>query len=212
MIEKFEHALAAELNRAPTYVARKHGIYATQDLAESARQVFSETVRAAIPAAVLEEVDAAGRALAFDFGTASAVHMLRAVDAMLRLYFEAYVDADTAKGERNYAAHLKKLAALADDEDKDKSQRPDRRVLQMLAQIKEHYRNPLLTPEGRVGVDEAMQLFGMGSALIALMIEHISARRQAAKKTREKGNVTPLIDPLLDDDGETADYPLSQAG
>ena len=55
LIEKFEHALAAELNRAPTYVAGKCGIYSTYDLAENAQKVFSDNLRPVIPAALSQE-------------------------------------------------------------------------------------------------------------------------------------------------------------
>ena len=214
LIEKFEHALAAELNHAPTYAAGKHGIYATHDLAENARQVFSATLCAVIPATVLREIDAAGRALAFDFGTATVVHLVRAVDLMLKLYFEGFADPATlTKGERNYTNYLKKLAALAEEEDKDKTQRPDRRVIQMLTHIKDHYRNPLITPDISISVDEAMQIFSMANALIALMAEQIATRKSAERKTSGKNSPLPSAKALLDDEEEpTMDFQLSQAG
>jgi hypothetical protein len=148
-LEKFEQALAAELNHAPTYLAGKRGIYSTYDLAENAETIFAENLRKIIPTAAQNEFNTAGRALVFSLGTAAAVHMLRAVEIMLKLYYETYAGAPAAKGERNYAIYLKKLAAMADDEEKDpkdKSARPDPRVIQMLAQIKTHYRNPLIAP------------------------------------------------------------------
>jgi len=161
LVEKFEQALAAELNRTPTYLAGKRGIYSTYDLAENAEAIFSEASRGIIPVAAQTEFNAAGRALVFGMGTAAAVHMLRAIEIMLKLYYEAYAGAPATKGERNYAMYMKKLAAIAEDEDKDKTLRPDARVIQMLAQIKNHYRNPLLTPDSVTSIDEATQLFGM---------------------------------------------------
>ena len=145
LVEKFEHALAAELNRAPTYVASKRGIYSTYDLAENAEEIFSESLRASIPAQAQNEFTFAGRALAFSLGTAAAMHTLRAVEIMLRSYYEAFTGAAPAKTERNYAAYVKKLAAMAEEE--DNAHRPDKRVVQMLAQVKDHYRNPLVTAE-----------------------------------------------------------------
>ena len=47
-----------------------------------------------------------------------------------------------SKTERNYSSYLKKLATLAEEE--DRGTRPDKRVIQMLAQIKDHYRNPIV--------------------------------------------------------------------
>ncbi|MDR3450313.1 MAG: hypothetical protein P4M15_11310 [Alphaproteobacteria bacterium] len=176
LLEKFEHALAAELNRAPTYVAGKRGIYSTFDLAENAEEIFSESLRSSIPVASQKEFASAGRALAFSLGTAAVMHTLRAVEIMLRSYYETYVGSAPAKSERNYSVYVKKLAALSEEE--DKTDRPDKRVVQMLAQVKDHYRNPLVTAEIAVTVDEATQLFGMASALISLMAEAVAMHRR----------------------------------
>ena len=215
-IEKFEQALAAELNRAPTYLAGKRGIYSTYDLAENAEAIFSDTLRGTIPEAAQQEFNSAGRALVFGMGTAAAVHMLRAIEITLKLYFEAFAGAPAAKGERNYAMYLKKLAAMAEDEsdNKDKNARPDSRVLQMLAQIKTHYRNPLITPEATTSIDEATQLFGMASALISLMAEHVQNRsRNASKNNRTSPSPAVTLDVVAEDDEEDgANFRLSQAG
>ncbi len=209
LVEKFEQALAAELNRAPTYLAGKRGIYSTYDLAENAEAIFSDKLRGVIPAAAQNEFNTAGRALVFGLGTAAAVHMLRAIEMVLKLYYEAYAGAPAAKGERNYAMYVKKLAAMADDE--EKSARPDMRVIQMLAQIKSHYRNPLITPDAVTSVDEATQLFGMASALMSMMAEQIESRRQATNKSPRTAPSTES-DPLADDDDEpAADFKLSKA-
>lgn len=205
LIEKFEHALAAELNRAPTYVACKRGIYSTYDLVENARYAFSDNLRGTIPTAALYEFDAAGRALAFGLGTAAAMHMLRATEMVLKQYYEMFVGPVSAKGERNYAVYLKKLAALAEDE--EAAQRPDKRIVQMLAQIKDHYRNPLVTAESNVSIDEAMSLFGMSSALISLMAEQIYARHQSDNKP-----VKPSLSGGSLEDDDLYDFRLSQAG
>jgi hypothetical protein len=207
LVEKFEHALAAELNRAPTYLAGKRGIYSTFDLSENARQIFSKNLQEAIPVASLTEFNGAGRALVFGLGTAAAMHMLRSVEIMLKQYYELFAGPVSAKSERNFAIYLKKLAALAEDE--DASPRPDKRVVQLLAQIKDHYRNPLLAPEAAISLDEATALFGMASALISLMAEQVSARMQAENRGNNK-NADPIATPPDEDD--MYDFRLSQAG
>ncbi len=178
LVEKFEHALAAELNRAPTYVAGRCGIYSTYDLAENAQEIFSEAQRAIIPVAAQNEFAAAGRALAFGLATASVVHALRAIELMLRSYYETFTSSPLAKSERGYAAYLKRLTSLVEEEDRgNTTARPDKRVVQMLAQVKDHYRNPLVTADLVTSIEEATQLFGMGSALIALMSDAVATRK-----------------------------------
>lgn len=198
LMEKFEQSLAAELNRAPIYLAGKRGIYSTFDLAENAEAIFAENLRGIIPAAAQTEFNTAGRALVFGLGTAATVHMLRAIEVMLKVYYESFAGAAAPKGERNYAMYVKKLAALAEDESRD--MRPDMRVIQMLAQVKGQYRNPLITPDAMTSVDDATQLFGVASALISTMANQVLARREAASKT----TVRPA-DFDLDDEDDAAE-------
>jgi hypothetical protein len=209
LVEKFEHALAAELNRAPTYVAGKCGIYSTYDLAENAQKVFADNLRDVIPAVSQNEFNSAGRALAFGLGTAAVIHMLRAIEVMLRHYYESFAGPVTVKTERNYAIYLKKLTALSEEE--DKQQRPDKRVIQMLAQIKDHYRNPLLAPENTVSLEEATQLFGMSSALISLMAEQVATTPKANGKAAAK-SATTGVTASGDEDDDMYDFRMSQVG
>lgn len=203
LVEKFEHALAAELNRAPTYVAEKRGIYSTYDLAENAEEIFSESLRSSIPAQAQSEFASAGRALAFSLGTAAAMHTLRAVEIMLRSYYETFTGTAPAKTERNYAAYVKKLAAMSEEE--DSAHRPDKRVVQMLSQVKDHYRNPLVTAEASVSVDEATQLFGMASAIISLMAEAVAANRRSS-------STAPEAEATERDEDSLYDFRMKEAG
>lgn len=176
LVEKFEHALAAELNRAPSYLAAKRGIYSTYDLAENAQKSFPASLSGVIPELAQEEFAAAGRALAFGLGTAAAMHMLRAVDMMARAYHDHFAAEPLPKNERNFSVYVKKLTAMAEEE--GEGARPDRRAVQMLSQIKEHYRNPIIAPDCKISADEATQLFGMAGALIVLMGEQIVSRKR----------------------------------
>jgi hypothetical protein len=209
LVEKFEHALAAELNRAPTYVASKRGIYSTYDLAENAEEIFSESLRSSIPSAAQHEFTSAGRALAFSLGTAAAMHTLRAVEIMLRSYYESFAGTPPAKAERNYSMYVKKLTAMAEEE--DRAYRPDRRTVQMLAQVKDHYRNPLVAADASVSVDEAMQLFGMASAIISLMAEAVAAHRRAESGETESAKTSPGGSALSEDNG-MYDFRMKEAG
>jgi len=200
MVEKFEHALAAELTHAPTYTAQKRGIYSTYDLIENAHECFSVSLRDVIPDAALEEFDLAGRALAFGLGTAAGVHLLRAIELVLKRYFELFSNANVARTERTYSLYLKKLATLAEDESNDS--RPDKRLLQMLAQIKEHYRNPLTSPDNSISIDQATSLFGLATAAITLMSEQIMAR-QNTKATGK--DAKSALSKVADDEKEEED-------
>ncbi|MDD3288618.1 MAG: hypothetical protein PHX43_06390 [Alphaproteobacteria bacterium] len=212
LVGKFEHALAAELNRAPSYIAEKRGIYSTSDLIENAYQVFPPSLQTTIAASAQNEFNTAGRAIAFGLGTAAAVHLLRAIEIVLRQYYEMFSGGATAKGERNYAIYLKKLALLADDE--SLSTRPDRRVLQMLAQIKDHYRNPLTTPETNITLEQATSLFGLASAIISMMAEQIQSNKpqNTGNKRGSKSSAAASMEKNMEDDeDESYDFRMARS-
>ncbi len=209
LIEKFEHALAAELNRAPTYLAGKRGIYSIYELAENARDIFSKELQAAIPQSALNEFNSAGRALVFGLGTAAAMHMLRAIEIVLKPYYEMFAGGTAAKGERNYTMYLKKLTAMSEDE--DQAFRPDKRVVQMLSQIKDHYRNPIIAAETSISLDDALALFSLASALITVMSTQLREKQAPGeKKAAKAGSAAGEI--LADDEEALYDFRISQAG
>lgn len=200
MLEKFEHALAAELTHAPTYVASKRGIYSTYDLIENAYQSFSENLRSYMPAQSLEEFNVAGRALAFGLGTAAGMHLLRSIEIVLKKYYETFSGSLVNKNERTYGIYLKKLAALSEEE--GTGFLPDKRLLQMLAQIKEHYRNPLTSPDSSISVEQATSLFGLATAAMTLMTEQIIAHQA---KGREKDTKISSRSQIKDEATVTSD-------
>jgi len=206
LIDKFEHALAAELNHAPVYFAGRRGIYSTFDLIENAYQTFSDSTLKIIPVAAQDEFGTAGRALAFGLGTAATVHLLRAVEIVLKQYYEFFSGTTVAKTERSYNIYLKKLAALSEEE--GATIRPDKRLLQMLAQIKEQYRNPLTVPENNVSVEQATSLFGLAAAIITMMAEQIfSGQQKPASGGKGRKNDSGAGEALLEaaEDDEESD-------
>jgi len=183
LVEKFERSLAAELNHAPAYFAARRGIYSTFDLIENAYQTFPPDHLNVIPVAAQNEFSIAGRALAFGLGSAATMHMLRATEIVLKQYYELFSGTTVARTERSYSIYLKKLASMSEDE--NNPNRPDKRLLQMLAQIKEHYRNPLTAPESNVTVEQATSLFGLATAIITLMVEQILSFQKPGKAKKE---------------------------
>jgi len=209
LVEKFEHSLAAELTHAPTYTASKRGIFSTYDLIENAYQSFSPTLRDVMPEAALTEFNEAGRALAFGLGTASCVHLLRAIELVLKKYFELFSGTSVAKTERSYSIYLKKLATLSEDE--SNPSRPDKRLLQMLAQIKEHYRNPVTIPDSTLNIDQATSLFSLATAVITLMSEQIILKLESKTSGKDAKAALTSVAAASDDSDDSYDFRSSQA-
>ncbi|MGE0109727.1 MAG: hypothetical protein AB7S81_08225, partial [Bdellovibrionales bacterium] len=207
LLEKFEAAFAAELNFAPVYMAQKCGIYSTFELIEHASYCFDEETRKSIPAVALREFDEAGRALVYGLGSAAGMHLLRAVEVVLKTYYESFTGSTVNKNERSYAIYLKKLASLSEEE---KICKPNKRLLQMLAQIKEQYRNPLVSPESEITMPQAFALFNLAMAAIPLMLEQVF-ENGSSDKEKALQEVTKLasVDEVEDED-ETSPAQESQ--
>ncbi len=95
---------------------------------------------------------------------------------------------------------------MADEEDREN--RPDKRVVQMLAQVKDHYRNPLVTPENVVEIDDATQFFGMAGALIALMARRIRAGQ--SPEARSTGKATAALAAAAEGDEDNYEFRSTQ--
>lgn len=198
-LEKFERALAAEFSRHSAWMASKRGIYETDDLIANAVRAVPEPLRDHVPDSGKEEMNEAGRALAFGLGSAAAMHMLRATELMVHRYHEVFAGGPIAnKSERNLATYLRKLNALA-EEDHDGRNRPDPRVVQLLVLIKDRYRNPLLQPETNFTVDDATVLLGLCTSAIAQMADQIRVRKT------QQDHRAALRTPTTAPEGQTQD-------
>lgn len=232
-LQKFESALAAELSRMLVFPATQRGIYNAVDLLENAHRAVPEEFHEYVPVSARRELDAAGRALSFDLGTAAALHTLRALEIVVAAYYELYAAPLTARTERNLATYLRKLNTLAEDE--GSKVRPDYRLVQFLTQIKESYRNPMVQAETVIATGAASTLFGLVTGAITQLAEHIAAHKlqqgskaapasgaAAAKASASDATVVGPIDAneeeatdLADDDDDedegVYDFRVSQA-
>ncbi len=178
-LEKFESALSAELSRIVVYPAAQLGIYSAVDLVENAHQAIPPESLAYVPGNARRELDLAGRALGFELGTAATMHMLRALEIVTGAYYELFAGPLPGRGERNLSTYLRKLTALAGDD--DIKTKPDPRMIQTLTQIKESYRNPLTQSESNITTGMAAMLFGLVISVITQLTEQIAARSDHSK-------------------------------
>ncbi|MBI1274082.1 MAG: hypothetical protein GC131_08385 [Alphaproteobacteria bacterium] len=211
-IERFEQALAAEFARQTSYQAERRGIYATGDLVENASAAIPKTLLAQVPPAAQHELNESGKALSFGMGTAATMHMLRATELMVQKYFDMFSAALPSKAERNLATYLRKLASLAEETPEGKNA-PDARVVQLLVQIKDRYRNPLVHIDAAVDIDDATMLFGIVTGAISQMAEALRAAGKGEKKAAGKqAATTEAVKDLLDEEEEIYDFRTAQAG
>jgi hypothetical protein len=90
-LSQFETVIAAELGIADAYfVSRKAG-YDTYTLIANAEAVFPADLPTKVPNAI-PDIREAGKCLAYELGTAAGFHALRAMEAVLRKYWEVVTE------------------------------------------------------------------------------------------------------------------------
>ncbi len=166
-ISEFQTVLSAELSTADTYTVSKKGIYSTADLIERAENALSASLRAEISGQAVNDFRQAGKCLAFDLFTATGFHILRATDAVLRIYYERFVGTKPKPKMRNWGAYTKILTKCANDP--NKTLRPDVKTIALIDQIREMHRNPIIHPEDNLDEDKALVLFDVCKSAITAM-------------------------------------------
>jgi hypothetical protein len=160
--KNFETVLSNEMPGLATYYVSTKGIYSTDDLISHADLQIPESLRSLIEAKAVEDIQQAGKCLAYEVSTASAFHMWRAVETVMCTYFKHLSEGksfEAAGVQRNWGAYIKAL--------NDKG--ADTRITIFLDHIRSEYRNPQNHPSETVDLEEAFTLFGVATSAITQM-------------------------------------------
>ena len=161
-LKAFEPVLAAECDALDSYLVSQKRGYSTPDLIERSDVMLPLETRAILHEPIAADIRAAGRCLAFDTPTAAGFHILRAVEAVMALFYTHVTGREIAKRHRNWGLYLKRL---------EKEPRADAKIRGALEHIKENYRNPITHPEVTLSEGEAIMLFALSLSVIELMAE-----------------------------------------
>lgn len=168
--EQLAPVLKAELSVQAVYQIAPKRAYDIDTLIDNGTTIFSDSVRDQFTPEERYDVEQAGKCLAVEVPTAAAFHMFRAAESVLRRYYTAVVGTLPKLKMRNWGAYLKAL----------KKCNADAKVLYALEQIKDLHRNPVLHPDSRVDIDEALSLVGLIESVISAMTKDIKQRKAAA--------------------------------
>jgi hypothetical protein len=174
---EFATVLAAELQSLDTYLVSQKGTHSTPDLLERAEIMFPDKIRWHLPDQAIVDIRQAGRCLALDNPTASAFHVLRAVESVMAKYFQLVTGHPMPTRMRNWGIYIRQLR-------RHPSHSP--KVVKFLDHIRESYRNPILHPEVSIAEDEAEALLGVAASAIRMLVLEI-----------EKLKAEPMPLPLL---------------
>ena len=168
----YEPVLRADLSVADTYYVTRKGGYDTWTLITNAEALFPGPLTAKVPDA-LADVQEAGKCLAFELCTASGIHILRALELVLKAYFKAVTNGAPLPKNRNIGAYIKALETAGVGEEK---------TLAVLTQIKDLHRNSLMHAEESLTKEDAILLFGIVFSAMAAMLKAIPEPVSAAGK------------------------------
>jgi hypothetical protein len=158
--QRFKPLFLAELAVVPAYFVSRHGAYDTLTLLDDGASLFPPALRVKVPEAVAD-ANEAGKALAYELGTACGFHIFRIVESVLKRYW------DTVSGRQtrpkletlgNYAAEM------------EKKNFGDAKIWETLSQLAKLHRNPLIHPDVILTVDEAIEIVGIARSAIGAML------------------------------------------
>jgi hypothetical protein len=193
--ERFEPVLSAELSSQVLYLVTPKGVYDVIALAEQGSQLFPQSLAWKTPEAT-RDVEQGAKALAFELWSAAAFHFHRAIEAVLRRYY----DHCCGPNQRPKICTMGSMLAKMEKENKGEKQ-----VIVALQNIAEFHRNPNIHPGDFI--DDAEQAFSLVAAIRAAMgymldLLPIASFDAMMKATPNPGiNVAP---PPLALEGDTA--------
>lgn len=169
LLSEKTHALKTVLTyhvpTLPIFLASSKGLFHPEDLNDRAHHHLPEEVRNRLSDQCLLDIKDSGRCLAFDLGTASVFHMMRAIEDVIKAYYE-HLKGRTFQDDEIYQTWGSYIEAL-------KKANADQFIVAQLYEIKNACRNPVCHPEVNMTIEEALRLFGMGIFIIGEMVARI---------------------------------------
>lgn len=159
-LNEFETVLTAEMNVCNAYFVTKKRGYDVSDLIGNAETLFPYALVAKVPEAV-PDIQQAGKCIAFEIPTAAGFHLMRALELVLRLYFDVVGKGEPRPATNNLGDYLRLMT------DKNLG---DAKLVAVLRQIKDLHRNEFIHPETTLTLDEAIALLGISQSAIVYML------------------------------------------
>lgn len=149
-LDLVRHTLQAESCLSLAFIVTEKRIDAKK-LLDDVGSLMAPQVMPELPSIAKLDLQAAGRAIAFELPTAAAFHTLRATEAVLRHLYCCVIVQRRLKNPM--------WAGMIDQMRKKKTKRPDDALLDVLDRIRVNFRNPTNHPEAIYDIHEAQDLF-----------------------------------------------------
>lgn len=162
-LDNFESVLTSELSVADAYFVVDKPPFSTVRLIAEGETLFPKEVLRKVPDAI-PDLKEAGKCLAFELPTACGFHLLRAMEVVIRSYWEAKTGNRPHPKQRNLGVYIKALREAGC---------VDEKVLSALTQIKDLHRNPVLHPDVSLSLSEVISLIGVARSVVDAMLKDI---------------------------------------
>ncbi len=166
---KVQTLLQGELGVQAVYLIWPKRAYDTNRLISAAGSIFSEAVGSWLTKDEQYDIEQAGKCLAFETSTGAGFHLFRAAESVIRRYYQVVVGTLPKPKMRNWGTYLKVLRECG----------ASPKVTYAIEQIKELYRNPVMHPEERLSMDEAISLLGIVETFISTVYVDFNERQSA---------------------------------
>jgi len=165
-VNKLDTTLDAELGLRSAFIVTPKR-FPLEYLLGSTRHLFAADVFDHLPDICKFDFSEACRSIAFGLPTASAFHLMRGTEGVLRFYYCSIV-------KRNRIE--KQMWGEVITELKKRRDAPPRPLLDSLDNIRVNFRNPTQHPEARYDIDEAQDLLALSIDIVNRMIRDLSKR------------------------------------
>lgn len=168
--------LEAECPTLDIYAVTQKGAYSMSMLIDRAEILLPESTTQRLDDKAVQDIQQAGRCLAFDLPTAAGFHLFRAVESVMRLlYRQVKANLEKPKKPSNWGGYVDAL----------KDAKVASRITDLLDSIRQNYRNPISHPDATLTSDEAVVLVPLGVMAIQKMVEAMPT--DDSKKAENRG-------------------------
>lgn len=165
LISTIESIVFAEAETKSIYVIENRR-YNSDYLMKSPEKIFKKGVFDKLSKFCQRDIVNANLSLVFGLSTATAFHILRATEEVVRQYYKHHIKKNRPK--------VLLWKQMLDDLQNKKSKKPLKLTIDNLNLIRENYRNPTNHPEIFYDIESAQDIYGLCVDVINKMISEIS--------------------------------------
>ena len=161
---QFQIILRNELSALPVYFVTEKALYSVKKLIAAAEDAFVPETKKRLSPFAIEEIQSAGKCLAFELPTAAGFHALRAVEAIVVDYLKQL---NVSSSKRDWGEYIKLLG--------ENEANPN--ATAVLDQLRKLHRNPLMHPEATLTINQAIDVFQLCRSAISALIDDMESRK-----------------------------------